>query len=46
MSGGDETFKKIIISGDGKNTENRNRSASSKKFLGSKFLSEMNKLTE
>ncbi len=36
-------MKKIII-GDFKEMDNKNRSAS-KKFLGSKFLNEMNKLT-
>jgi hypothetical protein len=43
MKGNDEVLKRILA-GDGK-VESKNRSAS-KKFLGSKFLNEMNKLTE
>ena len=43
MRGNDEVLKRILA-GDGK-VESKNRSAS-KKFLGSKFLNEMNKLTE
>lgn len=44
LKGNDEVLK-FILNGDGKVVESKNRSAS-KKFLGSKFLNEMNKLTE
>ena len=44
MKGTDEVLKVIIV-GDAKASDSKNRTAS-KKFLGSKFLNEMNKLTE
>lgn len=43
LKGKDQVLKDIIA-GDFKATDSKNRTAS-KKFLGSKFLNEMNKLT-